>query len=498
MRLNLVTVLIVTGVTCAGGYAMRTASAVEEGATSFARTFVTQHSVMIDGVSVNYTATVGETVTVGENGEPNASFISTAYIRSGVKDLAARPITFLFNGGPGTSSIYVHLGGFGPRRIALPSDLSNVGGAPYKLVDNHYSVLDATDLVFIDPIGTGFSHALGRAADRDFWGVSSDGRSVAAFIRAWISQNGRWNSPKYIGGESYGGTRIAKVLASLESSSAPVTFNGVLLISAPLDYVSFVPALGDDKAYPLLLPTMAATAWYHNKVSKNGRSFEQFLEEAREFAKGEYSAALFEGGALGGERRQQIAARLESFTGIPAPVFFINDLRLRGSVFATELMRPEGLRVGRQDGRYTGSIAVNSDPSSTAVGAAFTTGINEYLRTELGVHSTAVYNVGIHGDWTWDIAPSATDQVPGVYLNLVPQIVDSMQRNANLRVFVATGYYDLLVPFFSMEYTAAHLPDASRRVTVEHYEAGHMMYTHEPSLEKLAADVRRFIASASR
>ncbi len=454
----------------------------------------THHVAVINGQRIAYTATVSDLQIPNDAGIVDAQFTSIAYTREPTVDPTSRPVTFVFNGGPGSASTLVHLGAFGPRRLLLPDGAQAAGVGPVALTDNVHSLLDVTDIVFIDPVGTGFSHALGAAKDSDFWGVTADARSVGAFIRTWTTSRSRWNSPKYIAGESYGALRAIKVARYLESSRTPLFFDGFVLISGPLDYVSFVTALGDDKGFPLLVPTMAAAAWYHGRIDKTGRTFEAFIDEARQFAKGPYSAALYEGTALSADQRAAVAARLQDFTGISAAVFLANNLRMRASVVATELLRADGRRVGRLDDRFSGPASMQGDPSAAALHNRFDPGMAVYLRSELGVTASDEYRQRIDGDWKWDIDASSVDDVPGVYLNGSPVLSGYLQRNANSRVFFATGYYDLIIPFMSLEYTAAHVLDEPRRVVLEHYGAGHMMYVDEASHAKLASDLRRFIS----
>jgi carboxypeptidase C (cathepsin A) len=459
-----------------------------------AHTAITHHVASINGQRIAYAASVSDLQIPNDAGIVDAQFTSIAYTREPAVDPIARPVTFVFNGGPGSSSTLVHLGAFGPRRVLLPDGPIAAGVGPVTLTDNAHSLLDVTDLVFIDPVGTGFSQALGAAKDSSFWGVTADARSVGSFIRAWTTAHGRWNSPKYVAGESYGALRAIKTARYLESSRTPLFFNGFVLISGPLDFVSFVTALGDDKGFPLLVPTMAAAAWFHGRIDKTGRTFEAFIDEARQFAKGPYTAALYEGSTLSADQRTAIAVRLQGFTGVPAAVFLANNLRVRASVFSAELLRADGRRVGRLDDRFSGPASMQGDPSSAAIRNRFEPGMTVYLRSELGVAASDDYRQRIDGDWKWDIDASSIDDVPGVYLNAGPILTGYLQRNANSRVFVAAGYYDLVVPFMSLEYTAAHLLDEPGRVTLEHYRAGHMLYIDEASHAKLAGDLRRFIS----
>jgi carboxypeptidase C (cathepsin A) len=272
---------------------------------------VTRHTGQFGGVSVAYTATARETYLKGDDGAPRASIYSTAYVKDGADP--RRPVTFLFNGGPGSASLWLHMGAFGPKRVAIPSDARDDGAPPYPIVDNPESLLDVTDIVFIDPVGTGFSRALGKVEAKEFWGVTKDAKSVAQFIRGWLSDNNRWNAPKYLGGESYGTTRSAAVAKELEGSYNDVALNGIILISTILDFGAQAEVPGNEMAYVVNMPTMAATAWYHNKVANRPSDLASFVAEARAFAGGEYLSALIKGSALPADERANVRAKLARF-----------------------------------------------------------------------------------------------------------------------------------------------------------------------------------------
>jgi carboxypeptidase C (cathepsin A) len=334
---------------------------------------VTRHSGTFGGQRINYTATAGETYLKDKDGNPKASIFSVSYVKDG-RD-PNRPITFLFNGGPGSGSVWLHMGAFGPKRVAIPSDARDDGPPPYPILDNPDSLLDVTDIVFIDPVGTGFSHALGKTDPKEYWGVTADAKSVAEFIRLWLNDNGRWNSPKYLGGESYGTTRSAAVVNELEGSFNDVSLNGVLLISTILDFGAQANVPGNEMPYVLFVPSMAAAAHFHGKVP-DAPPLEAFVNEARSFAMADYATALLKGQALKGEERAQIRRRLARYTGLSEQYLEQADLRVTDSRFYKELLRDRGLTVGRLDARYTGrdfdnaGEQVDNDPSFYGIDAA--------------------------------------------------------------------------------------------------------------------------------
>ncbi|GAB4130038.1 MAG: peptidase S10 [Rhodothalassiaceae bacterium] len=447
-----------------------------------------------NGKRIDYVATASETVMKDADGKEKAAIFSISYV---AKDRdATRPVTFLFNGGPGSASLWLHMGVFGPKRVAIPSDARDDGAPPYPILDNPLSILDVTDLVFIDPVGTGFSKALGGTDPKEFFGIGEDARSVGDFIRRWLNANGRWNSPKFIGGESYGTTRTAAVVNELEGRYNDVSFNGLLLISTILDFSAEAPEPGNEMSPVLYLPTMAATAWYHDRVPGKP-AIEGFLEEARAFASGPYLAALMKGNRLGAEERAAVRTRLAYFTGLSETYLEQADLRVAPQRFMKELLRDRGLTVGRLDSRYTGvdydaaGERPDNDPSFYAIDGAYTAAVNSWLRDELGVDFDRPYSVigGLGGRWNWQLE----DRFRGAYLNVAPYIGRALRENSGLRVFNAAGWFDFATPFYAAEYslTRTGIPDG--RITFRYYPAGHMMYVHEPSLEALARDVRSFI-----
>ena len=456
---------------------------------------VTHQSGTFGGQRINYVATAGETYLKAPDGTPRAAIFSTSYVRE-PRD-PNRPVTFLFNGGPGSGSVWLHMGAFGPKRVAIPSDARDDGGPPYPLVDNPDSLLDVTDIVFIDPVGTGFSHALGKTEPKEFWGVTKDAESVAQFIRLWLNENGRWNSPKYLGGESYGTTRSAAVVDQLEGQYNDVALNGVILISTVLDFAAGADTPGNELSPVLNLPSMAATALYHGKAQ--APSLEGFVEEARQYALGPYAAALLKGQRLGAEERASVRRELSRFTGLSEAYLEQANLRVEPARFYKELLRDRGLTVGRLDSRYTGRDYDNAgetpdnDPSFYGIDAGYTAAINAYLRGPLGYKSERSYvTIGNVGPWDW--------QVPGgrdinAYLNLTPYLGKAMRENSGLRLFVGQGYYDFATPFFAAEYALSRTGIPQDRIHYEYYGSGHMMYVRDEDRVKLSRDVRDFIRS---
>lgn len=460
---------------------------------------VTRHSGTFGGQRVAYTATASETYLKADDGTPRASLFSVSYVKDGPRD-PNRPVTFLFNGGPGSGSLWLHMGAFGPRRVLIPGDRAQDDGAPpYPLVDNPFSLLDLTDLVFIDPVGTGFSHALGKTEAKEYWGVTSDAKSVAQFIRLWLDRNDRWNAPKYLGGESYGTTRSAAVAHELMGSYNDVALNGIILISTILDFGLTSEVPGNEMPYVVNLPSMAATAWYHHKVPNPPASVEAFAEEARQFASGPYLSALAKGNRLGGEERAQVRRQLSRYTGLSEAYLDRADLRVVPFRFFKELLRDRGQTIGRLDTRFLGKDYDNAgenfdnDPSFYAIDGAFTAALNAYVRGELGFRTERQY-VTIGGVKDWNM------KVDGVrdsdtYMTVAPFIGESLRENSGLRIFVGQGWYDFATPFYAAEYSLNRTGIPADRIQFHYYDAGHMMYVREADMAKLAKDLRQFIRS---
>lgn len=455
---------------------------------------ITRHSGVFGGQAVAYTATAGETYLKADDGTPRAAIFSTSYVKDG--NDPRRPITFLFNGGPGSGSVWLHMGAFGPKRVVIPSDARDDGAPPYPVVANPDSLLDVTDIVFIDPVGTGYSHALGKTDPKEFWGVTQDAKSVAQFIRLWLNANGRWNSPKFIGGESYGTSRAAAVLNQLEGTFNDVSLNGVILISTVLDFAAGADTPGNEMTHILNLPSMAVTALYHGKAqSTAGPS--GFAAEARAWATGPYAAALLKGNALPAEERAAVRRDLARFTGLSEAYLDQADLRVAPGRFYKELLRDRGLTVGRLDARYTGRDFDNAgetpdnDPSFYGIDGGYTAAINSYTRGDLKYQTDRGYvTIGSVGPWDWRLGDGRDSDV---YMNVAPYIGKALRENSGLRVFVGQGWYDFATPFFAAEYALSRTGYDKSRIRFEYYDSGHMMYVRDEDRAKLSADIRAFI-----
>lgn len=461
--------------------------------------FVTRHELATAGGKLAYTATAGETVLRDGKGEPRASFFTWAYTADGA-DPAQRPITFVFNGGPGSASVWLHLGLVGPKRVVVPSDAEHAGAPPYGLRDNTESILDVTDLVCIDPIGTGFSRALGAAKDADFWGFDEDAASIADFIRRYLTENRRWASPKYLLGESYGGTRGALLLQQMQGGLTATMFNGAMFVSPAFD-LELVDGTGSDLEAVLLLPTLAAVAAYHRALPEPPEDLDAFLQEARRFAREVYQPALFAGQDLPADRRAAVLAGLHRFTGLSEDYLDRARLRLDAGRFQRELLRSRGLVVGRLDGRFTGTELndvgelPSEDPMGPAISGAYVATFLDYVASELEVRMDRDYQVfSPDAGGAWQRGKKYGAPFAG-WFDVKLNLGRAMASNPKLRLFVASGLYDHATTFFAAEYVMARPYIDRQRVTVKHYPSGHMMYLHQPSLQQLAADLRAFVTA---
>src|SRR5579864_6777616 len=467
---------------------------------------VTDHSIKINGETISYKATAGTILIKDDKGDPTASIFYIAYTRSDVKDLSQRPLAFLYNGGPGSSSIWVHMGAYGPKRV-VTTDAGTTPPAPYRLVDNQYSLIDKCDEVFLDPVGTGFSHAVGKAQNKDFWGVDSDVRSLAQFINSYVSRNNRWNSPKFLIGESYGTFRSVALGNYLQSRNG-MYLNGIVLMSNVLDLatISFYP--GEDLAYILYVPSYAATACYHKVLTNCPTDLTGFLQQARQFASTDYASALLKGDSLSDSEKADVAKKLAQFTGLSEDYIIKADLHVNLPQVMAELQRSRGLDTGRLDARFSG-LAVDPlsefgeyDPQSTALEGAFTAAFNDYVRQELKFGQDQHYNVAAQFDganWDWKHGGEGFG-FPGA-ANVEPDLVEAIVTNPNLKIEVENGLYDLATPFFETEYEMDHLGLPKKlqgNITLKYYDAGHMMYVRPDDLAKLSANVHSFIEGASK
>jgi len=466
----------------------------------------TRHTIKIEGKPISYTAVAGTLLLKNEKDESVALFGYTAYIRDGEPDVSHRPLTFAYNGGPGSSSMWLHLGALGPRRIAI-NDPTFTPPPPYKLEDNDHSIIDVTDLVMVDPIGTGLSHPIGKATNKDFWGVDQDIKSISQFISQYIKENDRWNSPKYLLGESYGTTRSAGIASYLQDNLG-LQLNGVVLVSSVLDIHTLT--FQDDISHILYIPTYAAVAYFHNKLASKPADLEAFLKEVRGFSQGEYATALQKGDALSDAEKGQIAAKLSGYTGLSKEYWTKANLRVSEPAFTQELLRDEHQMVGRLDARYKGinqdllSQFSNDDPQSTQISPPYIAAFMNYYYTELKVSKNYSYHVNAYTaegfKWDWHHAANGGDGFP-VMPNTSVDLAGIMSKNPNLKILVLNGYYDLATPFFGTEYTFDHMGLEKKiraNVTMKYYPAGHMMYIHLPSLVAFKKDVAAFIQDTSK
>jgi carboxypeptidase C (cathepsin A) len=495
---------------------------------------VTEGTVTVGGQVIAYKAVAG-TITVGstdaqdaelsldgkmlpDSGEKapdptkpdeapaTARMFYAAYFKKGAP-AGSRPVTFLYNGGPGSATMWLHMGSFGPRRVIVP-DTEHVEGAPYKVENNDYSLLDVSDLVFIDAPGTGFSRIMGKDKEKAFWGTDPDAHAFERFIRRFLTKYDRWNSPKYLFGESYGTPRSAVLSADLQN----VDLNGIVLLSAILSFDNSVDGPkwnpGVDQAYALALPTYAATAYYHKKLPNPPASLEALLKEVQTFALGDYMSALLQGSELPDARRQEIAQKLHDYTGLPVAYLLKANLRVEGGAFSKNLQDDAGLTTGRLDTRYNGpdidrlSEEADYDPQSQAISSAYTTAINQYLRTEMKYGADQTYKPGAYSDanFTWDLRHQAPGGPPVGQgeggTNVMPDLATTMKLNPKMKIFLAGGYYDLATPYFEGMYEMHHLPipqNLQANISYHYYPAGHMVYVNEQVLKQFHDELATFI-----
>jgi carboxypeptidase C (cathepsin A) len=462
------------------------------------RESVTEGSVTVGGVPIPYRA-VAATVTLRDGeAKPKASLFHVAYTRTDVTDPGRRPVTFAFNGGPGSSSAWLHMGLFGPRRVPL-GDATTPPPPPYRAIENEFSILDVSDLVMIDPISTGWSRAADGEEANQFHGLREDTEWVAEFIRLWTARSGRWESPKFLMGESYGTTRAASLARHLQERHN-MYLNGVVLVSSVLLFSTLRPDAGNDLPFIFYLPTYAATAWYHGLVRHD--SLRGLTDAAEEFALGDYASVLLRGGRAPQATRDAAAERLAALTGLSRDFVERCDLRVSPQRFFKELLRDRRRTVGRLDSRYTGidrdaaGEQAEYDAAMAMIAGPYAAAVNHYLRHELRFDSDLPYEL-LNGQavqpWKWVEPGEARYPEVGSALRW------AMNYNRNLKVLLASGYYDLATCFLAAEWTFDHLrldPELRANLTTRRYEAGHMMYVHEPSLAALRTDLGAFVASA--
>lgn len=466
----------------------------------------TKHSTRINGQTINYTAKAGTMKLRDENNEPIALFGFTSYTKDGSNK--NRPIVFSYNGGPGSSSYWLHMGVMGPKRIIV-NDPGSTPGAPYQIVTNDYSILDIADIV-MDPVGTGLSVPTGEAEFKDFWGVDQDIRSVSLFITQYLINNGRMNSPKYLLGESYGTFRNAGVMNTLLRQG--VAMNGVVMVSAVFDIRTLIFPANDDIPYIVHFPTYAATAWYHDQIPNKNADLYAFLDEIRAFTENEYTPALFKGDQISESEKRSIAGKLAGYTGTDVDYWIRADLRVTASEYFAEVLRETGKIVGRLDSRFVGinqdllSQTGSHDPQSAAISPAYTTGFLDYFHGELGVSKDLMYATSAGRrkgfKWDWDHRGNMTwgGGMQGA-VNTSIDMAQALSRDPNMKVLILNGLYDIATVFYGVEHTINHLglkPEIKKNIIMKYYEAGHMMYTHQPSIVKFKKDVSEFILETTK
>ena len=462
---------------------------------------VTAHEMSVGGQILKYKATAGYMPVKDETGKEKANFFFVAYEkdRPDAVDASQRPVMFVFNGGPGAAAVWLHLGAVGPKRAKLANDLGDPPAPPYQLLDNDQTWLDVTDLVFIDPIGTGYSRPAPDEKGEQFYGVREDVASVAEFIRLYITKHQRWLSPKFLAGESYGTTRAAG-LSEYLAARCGITLNGVILISVVLDFQTIQAGETNDLPYVLYLPSYAATAWYHKTLPEElQRDLDKTIKEVKQFAVNEYMPALARDGDMTDEQRRTLVEKLAWYTGLPPEFIDRSNLRVGPGEFRKMLLADKRLVTGRFDARIVGfdrrpaEIHADYDPSLPGYLGAYSATFNDYVRRQLGYENDLAYEVLSDKVQPWNFGRG------GGYLDVSRDLRSAMVQNPHLKVMFAAGYFDLATPFFGTDYTVDHLnlsKDLRANVTQTYYPAGHMMYHHRVSLEKLKADVKAFVAGA--
>lgn len=461
----------------------------------------THHSITLNGHKIDYTVTTGTIILkeedVEEGEKQKASIFYVAYTKENPEP--NRPLTFSFNGGPGSSSVWMHLGLVGPKRVLMTEEGEPVG-PPHKLVDNEFSLFDVTDLVFIDPVSTGYSRTVPKEKPDQFHNVRKDIESVGEFIRIWTTRNQRWTSPKFLIGESYGTTRAAGLAGYLHQRHG-MYLNGIMFVSSILNFMTAKFDEGNDLPFILFLPSYTATAWYHHKLPADlQEDLEKAVAEAREFAMNDYALALMKGNDLKGEEKQHIVEKLVRLTGLSKDYIEQTNLRINIHRFCKELLRDEGLTIGRLDSRYKGfdTDSVGEfhevDPSYSAILGPYTATMYDYLRRDLEYETDLPYEIlkSLYETWKYE-------SYQNHYVNTAADLRRGFQLHPGLKVIVCNGYYDLATPFLATEYTYKHIPLPEMQqanIKMTYYPAGHMMYLHLPSLEKVSKDLHDFIADA--
>lgn len=454
---------------------------------------VTKNTVTIAGTLISYTASSGYLDLKNDTGKLIAKVFFT-YYKKGNGLAAKRPVTFAFNGGPGSSSVWLHLGGLGPRRVELKDD-GTATAPPYKVISNEYCWLDKTDLVFIDPVSTGYSEAASGENANQFHGYVEDLQSVGAFIRDFLSRYERWSSPKYLAGESYGTTRAAGLSQFLQDNYR-IYFNGIFLISPVLNFGSSDYYIGNDLPRALYIPSYTAAAWYHKKLAPALQSdLQKALKESEAFALGEYATALLKGTLLSDAEKDKIAEKMSYYTGLDKAYCLQANLRVDENRFYKALRRNDGLTIGRLDARFTGRDIddagefVSFDPSFSNIDGPFTSAINDYFQKDLKLEEEKPYNIfGNINSWNYN-------NVQNRFLNVAESLRDAMTKNPALKVYVGSGYYDFATPYYIADYDLAHMflrPETQGNIKHYFYNAGHMYYINKPDLIQFKKDVDAF------
>jgi carboxypeptidase C (cathepsin A) len=462
----------------------------------------TNQTVKIDGSTINLQTKCGTMLLQDEQNEPIALFGYTSYIKEEGSD--KRPLIFAFNGGPGSASIWLHIGALGPKRIIVDAP-DNTQAAPYKMVNNNYSILDIADLVMIDPVGTGLSVAVGKAKNEDFWSVDGDIRSIGLFIKQFLIENNRLNSPKFLLGESYGTFRNAGLMKYLLQNG--IAMNGVIMVSAVFDIRTLLFAPGDNLPFILHLPSYAAAAWYHNKIETKHKTIEEFLDEVKTFTELEFAPALFRGDRLPLNEKSKISNQLQNYTGIDAKIWNNVNLKLERSEFLQELLRDEGYTVDRLDSRIKGinqdllSQRPQYEPLFPSIDPAFTIGFLHYLYTDLKVNKSYVYSISARNKkgfkWDWEHRGNLRWNITAA-VNTGIDMATTLSQDPNMKVLILQGFYDNGTIFYGVEYSIDQLElreEIRKNISIKYYKSGHMMYIHEPSLIQFKKDITEFISS---
>jgi carboxypeptidase C (cathepsin A) len=473
------------------------------------RSSVTEHQMTVNGKLLHYTATAGTLLIRNEDDKPYGSLFYVGYTLDGA-DPNTRPVTFLYNGGPGSATLWLHMGSVGPVRVMTDSP-DATGSGPYKVVPNEYTLLDQSDLVFIDAPLTGYSRAAGKGTVKDFAGVDPDLKAFTKFIERYLTVNQRWNSPKFLFGESYGTTRSAGLSATLQADG--VSLNGITLLSSVLNYNASEGA-GLELSYVNYLPSYAAIAFYHKKLPQMPTDMAAFVQQAREFARGPYAEALALGDKLPQDQMEAMAQKLNAFTGLPVKYLEQAKLRVNPSQFRAELLRGDGEIpgdiMGRYDARFEGTQPddvgefPSYDPSDTGIAGAFTAAIHDYLSRDLKYTSEDEYrpDTELIRDWDWHHrAAAGRGYGPQDLPDVTPDLADTMRKNPKLMVFSANGWFDLATPFFATEYELDHMmltPQLQKNVQIHYYPAGHMVYLNVKALAQMRDDLRSFYTEAEK